>query len=228
MAGAARRCSLFVSVTADPAYDESFYFLQASGLALWLFAAPVLARVGSRLAVAAALVACLLPTAELVARRAGREPDRIPAATVRAMAALREASCPGDVVLARPGVARVPPVVVLAGRRVPLANYIPYWRQFTTPEAVAEREAAVWAFFRAADADSAIDAARRLGARYVFFSGPARVEGEAAVPGRPGRAVRDKLLETGALVPVHVEPRAGVFRIVPLAPEEGCPSTRGL
>jgi hypothetical protein len=220
--------AFFVSVTADPAYDESFYFLQASGLALWLFAAPVLARVGSRLAVAAALVACLLPTAELVARRAGREPDRIPAATVRAMAALREASCPGDVVLARPGVARVPPVVVLAGRRVPLANYIPYWRQFTTPEAVAEREAAVWAFFRAGDADSAIDAARRLGARYVFFSGPARVEGETAVPGRPGRAVRDKLLEKGALVPVHVEPRAGVFRIVPLAPEGGCSPTREL
>ena len=220
--------AFFVSVTADPAYDESFYFLQASGLALWLFAAPVLAGVGSRLAVAAVLVACLLPTAELVARRAGREPDRIPAATVRAMAALRESSCPGDVVLARPGVARVPPVVVLAGRRVPLANYIPYWRQFTTPEAVAEREAAVWAFFRAGDADSAIDAARRLGARYVFFSGPARVEGEAAVPGRPGRAVRDKLLEKGALVPVHVEPRAGVFRIAPLAPEGGCPSTRGL
>jgi hypothetical protein len=220
--------ALFVSVTADPAYDESFYFLQASGLALWLFAAPLPARVGSRLAVAAVLAACLLPTAELVVRRAGREPDRIPAATVRAMAALRVSSCPGDVVLARPGVARVPPVVVLAGRRVPLANYIPYWRQFTTPEAVAAREAAVWSFFRAADADSAIDAARRLGARYVFFPGPARVEGEAAVPGRPGRAVRDRLLETSALVPVHVEPRAGVFRIAPLAPEGGCPSTRGL
>ena len=48
------------------------------------------------------------------------------------------------------------------------------------------------------------------------------------MPGRPGRAVRDKLLEEGALVPVHVEPRAGVFRIAPLAPEGGCPSTRGL
>jgi hypothetical protein len=48
------------------------------------------------------------------------------------------------------------------------------------------------------------------------------------VPGRPGRAVRDRLLEKGALVPVHVEPRAGVFQIVPLAPEGSCTPTRGL
>ena len=217
--------ALFVSITADPAYDESFYFLQASGLALWLFAAPVLAAVAgrSRLAAAAAALACLLPAAELVARRAAQEPERIPPPVVRAMAALRAVSCPGDVVLTRPGVANVPPVVVLAGRRVPLANYIPYWRQFTTPEMVAAREAAVWSFFRAGDAVSAIEAARRLGVRYVFFSGPAR-EGE---PGPRARGVRDMLLATGALVPVHVEARAGVFRIAPLAPERGCVS-RGL
>ena len=222
--------AFFLSITADPAYDESFYFLQASGLALWLFAAPVLAAVAgrSRLLAAAALVACLVPTAELLARRAGQEPDRIAPPTVRAMAALREASCPGDVVLTRPGVAFVPPVVVLAGRRVPLANYIPYWRQFTTPEAVAAREAAVWSFFRAGDAASAIEAARGLGARYVFFSGPARIEGSKGAPGPPARGVRDRLLAAGALVPVHVEPRASVFRIAPLAPEGGCSSTRGL
>ena len=35
--------ALGLSVTADPAYDESYYFLQASGLALWLFALPSLA-----------------------------------------------------------------------------------------------------------------------------------------------------------------------------------------
>ncbi len=34
----------FVRITADPAYDESFYFVQASGLALWLFAVPYVAR----------------------------------------------------------------------------------------------------------------------------------------------------------------------------------------
>ena len=219
--------ALVVSITADPAYDESFYFLQASGLALWLFAAPALAGVAprSRLAAAVLLVACLLPTAELVARRAAREPERIPAPTVRTMAALREASCPGDVVLTRPGVALVPPVVVLAGRRVPLASYIPYWRQFTTPEALAAREADVWAFFRAGDAASAIDAARRLGARYVYFSGPPAGE---RPPSERLRSVRDRLLDAGALAPVHVEPRAGVFRIVPLAAEDGCRALRGL
>jgi len=224
--------AFFASVTADPAYDESFYFLQASGLALWLFAAPVLASLArrSRAAAAIAVVVCLLPTAELVARRAMQEPERIAAPTVRAMAALREASCPGDVVLTRPGVSFVPPVVVLAGRRAPLANYIPYWRQFTTPEALAEREAAVWSFFRAADAASALDAARRLGARYVYFSGSPRGEGPSSdrPPEPRARGVREMLLEAGALAPVHVEPRAAVFRIAPLAPTAGCSPTRGL
>jgi hypothetical protein len=143
------------------------------------------------------------------------------------MAALRRESCPGDVVLTRPGVALVPPVVVLAGRRVPLANYIPYWRQFTTPEALAEREAAVLSFFRAGDAGSALAAARRLGARYVFFSGPAPAEGPPP-EGPRARSVRDALLEAGALAPVHVEPRAGVFRFVALVPAAGCGPGRGL
>jgi hypothetical protein len=219
--------AFFVTVTADPAYDESFYFLQASGLALWLFAAPALVAVARRSRVLAALLAitCLLPTAELVARRAARAPERIPAPTVRAMAALRAASCPGDVVLTRPGVALVPPVVVLAGRRVPLANYIPYWRQFTTPEALAAREAEVWAFFRARDAAAAIEAARRLGARYVQFAGPASPR--PAPAGEP-LPVRDQLLEAGALEPVHVEERAAVYRIAPLAAGDRCPASRGL
>jgi hypothetical protein len=219
--------ALFVSITADPAYDESFYFLQASGLALWLFAAPALADLArrSRLAAATLIVVCLLPAAELVARRAAREPERIPAPTVRAMAALRAASCPGDVVLTRPGVALVPPVVVLAGRRVPLANYIPYWRQFTTPEALAAREADVWSFFRAPDAAAAIDAARRLGARYVSFSGPST---GAQPPSEEPRSLRDRLLDAGALAPVHVEPRAAVYRIAPLAADDGCGASRGL
>ena len=219
--------ALVVSVTADPAYDESFYFLQASGLALWLFAAPTLLAFSARsLARAAVVLLLTLPaTVEVVARRAAPEPERIGAPTVRAMAALRAASCPGDVVLTRPGVVRVPPVVVLAGRRVPLASFIPYWRQFTTPETVAEREAAVFSFFRAGDAASAVEVARRLGARYVHFGGP-----PAAPPGagrggegelRP-RGVRELLEKAGALVPVYVEPRAAIYRIAPLAPTPGC------
>ncbi len=219
--------AFFTTVTADPAYDESFYFLQASGLALWLFAATPLAAAArrSRLAGAVLLLLCLLPTAELVVRRAARAPERIPAATVRAMAALRAASCPGDVVLTRPGVALVPPVVVLAGRRVPLANYIPYWRQFTTPESLAAREADVWAFFRAPDATAAIEAARRLGVRYVSFSGLAPPRPRS--PGEPV-PVRESLAASGALEPVHVEDRAAVYRIVPLAVDDRCAASRGL
>jgi len=217
--------ALVVSITADPAYDESFYFLQASGLALWLFALPALLAfaAGSLLRVAVVLLLALPSTVELAVRRALHEPERIPAATVRAMVALRAASCPGDVVITRPGVVLVPPVVVLAGRRVPLASFIPYWRQFTTAEAVAEREAAVFSFFRASDAPSAVEAARRLGARYVFFAGavpaPLAVTPEA---GLRSPSVRDLLLEAGALEPVHVEPRAAVYRIAPLAPAPAC------
>jgi hypothetical protein len=140
------------------------------------------------------------------------------------MAALRAASCPGDVVLTRPGVALVPPVVVLAGRRVPLASYIPYWRQFTTPDALAAREAEVWSFFRARDASTAAAAARRLGARYVFFPGPP----PAAPPSSAGPpSVREQLLEAGALAPVHVEERAAVFRLAPLAADDRCAAWRG-
>jgi hypothetical protein len=211
--------ALGLSVTADPAYDESYYFLQASGLALWLFALPGLAAfaAGSLLRAALVLLLTLPATAELVVRRALAEPERLPPPVVRAMAKLRAASCPGDVVITRPGVALVPPVVVLAGRRVPLASFIPYWRQFTTPERVAARESEVLAFFRSTDAASALDAARRLGASYVYFAGPAAEGGES----RP-LSVRSLLLESGALEAVHVEPRASVYRLKPLAKQGEC------
>lgn len=215
--------ALLVSVSADPAYDESFYFLQASGLVLYLLALPALAAFarGSRPRAVLVAALCLPATAELVFQRARAEPVSLPAATVRAMAALRAASCPGDVVLARPGVAYVPPVVVLAGRRAPLANFIPYWRQFTTPEAVARREAEVLGFFRSQDAAAALEAARGLGARYVVFGGTPAADTPAEAEHR--RTVRERLDAAGALVPVHVEPGAAVYRIGPLAPSAGCP-----
>jgi hypothetical protein len=127
------------------------------------------------------------------------------------------------VVLTRPGVVRVPPVVVLAGRRVPLANFLPYWSQFTTHETVEEREDTVLSFFRAPDADSALEVARRLGARFVHFAGPA-TDPRTTAPGAPSRrrAVRELLLDADALVPVHVEPRAAVYRFAALAPASGC------
>lgn len=201
--------ALVLSVTADPAYDEALYFPQASGLILWLFAAPPLAALARRSVLAAGLVAslCLPSTVEFVLRKATQAPEEIPAPAVQAMAALRAASCPGDVVLTRPGVASVPLPVVLAGRRVALANYIPYWRQFTTPETLAEREEVVRSFFRTQDPAEAVGIARRLGARYVY------------VPGRP----RQELEAAGVLEPLFSEGREQVYRIAPLAPGGACP-----
>ena len=135
--------------------------------------------------------------------------------TVRAMAALRAASCPGDVVLTRPGVARVPPVVVLAGRRVPLANFIPYWRQFTTPERWREREARCCPSSAQPTRRARSTWRARLGARYVYFAGARR-----AGRGRPsrGRSRRARAAaRRGRARAVHVEPRAAVYRFAAAA-----------
>jgi hypothetical protein len=189
----------FVRITADPAYDESFYFVQASGLALWLFAVPPLTRTGPRAALGIGLAALLVlpPTVEFVARKAAQAPERIPARAVRAMNALAAASRPGDVVLTRPGVAHVPLPVVLAGRRVTLANYIPYWRQFTSPAVVAERERRVRSFFRAETPAAALAVAHELHARFAYL------------PGRP----KTDLVDAGVLEPVFEEGRERVYRI---------------
>lgn len=174
----------FLSVRVDPGHDESFYFLQASGLVLWLFGAAALVAPAPRrwaLSVAVSLTA-LVPAAEFVARKAAQPPERVAAASVRAMRALRAASAPGDVVLTRPRVERVPLPVVLAGRRVVLADYIGYWQQFTTLEAVAERREGLRAFFRSTDPGEARRLAARFGARFVALSGePAAVEATAAL-----------------------------------------------
>jgi hypothetical protein len=201
--------ALVTSVTADPAYDEALYFPQASGLALWLFAAPALVALARRSVLAAGLIAslCLPATVEFVLRKATQAPETIPAPAVQAMAALRAASCPGEVVLTRPGVASVPLPVVLAGRRVAFANYIPYWRQFTTPEVLAEREELVRSFFRIRDPVEAIEIARQLGVRYLYL------------PGRP----RQELEAAGVLVPLFSAGREQVYRIAPLTPAHGCP-----
>jgi hypothetical protein len=198
----------FVSIRADPDVDESFYFAQASGLLLWLFAAPALASLGRRSLLLGGLLAAvaLFPTAEFVLGKALQEPEVVPAAAVQAMATLREASCPGDVVLSRVRVAHVPLPVVLAGRRVALADYIGYWRQFTTLEALAARRARVREFFQARERDTAIGIARELGAGYVYVTGrePAPVE------------------STGALSPLFVEGWERVYRIPPLSSSPRC------
>jgi hypothetical protein len=165
-----------VSIKADPAVDESFYFMQASGLALWLFASPVLVRMARRSLIPAglALLASLAGTGEFLLRAQQSVPMVVPAPAVRAMAALREASHPGDVVLMQVRIPHVPLPVVLAGRRVAFADFIGYWRQFVTPETRSRRRELVRSFFQARDAETARVVARQLEARYVYLSGPRR------------------------------------------------------
>jgi hypothetical protein len=198
----------FVSIRADPDVDESFYFLQASGLLLWLFAAPVLASIGRRSLILGGLLVAtaFVPTAEFVVRKAPQEPLVVAAPAVRAMVALREASCPGDVVLSRVRADLVPLPVVLAGRRVALADYIGYWRQFTTLEALEARRARVRSFFQARQAEEALGVARELGARYVHVRGrePAPVE------------------STGVLHELFTEGLERVYGIPALAPAGDC------
>jgi len=202
--------ALLVSIRADPDVDESFYFLQASGLVLWLFAVPVIARAarGAAALAAVAAVVAFLPAAEFVLRKSVQAPVVVPASAVRAMAALREASCPGDVVLSRVRIAKVPLPVVLAGRRVALADYIGYWRQFTTLDALDARRALVKEFFQARDRAPAEAAAARLGAGYVYLQGA-----EAPVEA------------TRALVPLFAEGGERVYR-VDGAPAGSCGARR--
>jgi hypothetical protein len=198
----------FLSVAADPAFDESFYFLQASGLALWVFAAPVLVDLARRHRFLAALAVVIVfaPAGEFLVRKIPQKPEVVPAAEVRAMKALRAASCPGDVVLMQTKVAYVPLPVVLAGRRVALADYISYWRQFTSVETLAKRKEEVRAFFQAEDQATALAVARRLDARYVYVQGRRRSTLEAA----------------GVLVPLFEEGGEHVYRIAGVAPASGC------
>jgi hypothetical protein len=190
----------FLSITADPDCDESFYFLQASGLALWVFAAPVLLAAARRLALlgVAAAVLCLPSTAEFVVRKVGSPPERMAAAAVRAMRTLRAESCPGDVVITRPLPRYVPLPVVLAGRRVAFSNYIGYWRQFVSPGRLRERDRLVRAFFRSTDARDALEIARGLGARFVYLTGSQKVDFDT----------------TGVLEPLFEQENERVFRIL--------------
>jgi hypothetical protein len=202
----------FLSITADPQADESFYFAQASGLALWLFVAPVVLAAARRAplwAVAAGLL-CLPSTVELVARKIAQPPERIRAAAVEAMRVLRAESCPGDVVLTRPLPRFVPLPVVLAGRRVAFSNYIGYWRQFIDPGRLRERDRLVRAFFRSREASSALAIARSLRARFLYLEGSQKVDFDP----------------TGVLAPLFERDGDRVYRILPLE-GTGCPGSAG-
>lgn len=195
------------SITADPAADESFYLMEASGLALWLFALPSLQALAlrSRVAALAALLLTLPSTVELVARKARQPPEPIPAAAVEAMRALRAASCPGDVVITRPLPSWVPLPMVLGERRVVYSNYLGYWRQFIDQGALAQRDRLLRSFFRAGTADEARALARALGGSFVYLTGRQRVDFEPR----------------GVLQPLFERDGERVYRIVPPA-AAGC------
>ena len=158
--------------------NDAAYIVEQGGPLLWIFTAAALAGLAARrgLIVALALVALAVPsTVQFVVRKAKAPPDRLPAAMVRAVAALRAVARPGDVVLQRPG-ARYPPApVLLANLRVPYERYTPFRTQFASKEALERRHEQVFRFFRTEDPAEARAIARDLGASYLALYGPDRV-----------------------------------------------------
>jgi hypothetical protein len=200
--------ALFVRITADGTFNEAVYFTIQSGAALWIFAALGIARLAdspAKRALAACLgVALALPsTIEFVWRKATTPPDVVPARVMRAMAALEIASVRGDVVLTRPFSRYPPPPIVFIGRRVAFTQYMPYMRQFASPQVLRERERAVRTFFRTPDPAEAAAIVREMRARFVYLLGPQSVEA----------AVERELLD-----PIYVEEGVRVYRIVEPTP----------
>jgi len=183
--------------------NDAAYLVEQSGPLLWVFAVLGLARFASsparRALVVAALVLLATPaTWQYVVKKAGTAPDRMPAPMVRAMGALAAVSRPGDVVLQRPGGRWPPAPVVLAGRRVTYERFTPYLTQFVSRADLEARHETVFRFFRASDANEAMQIARSLGASYLALYGSDRVRFDT----------------TGLLETVYEEPGAKVYRIV--------------
>jgi hypothetical protein len=188
--------ALVVRLSADNRFNEAVYFIEHSGVFLWLFTLDALARWlatrrGRWLWALLCAVLSLPATAEFLVRKAKPDIDPVPPTIVRAMRALARASQPGDVVLMRPPTQYPPPPVVFIGRRIPFSTYIPYRRQFAAPELLAERDRLVRAFFRAQTPEQARDIAGRLNARFVFLSGSQRVDFDT-------RGVLDPVFEEGS------------------------------
>lgn len=186
--------------------NDAAYLIEQAGPLLWIFTSLTLAGLGASrpraafLALAVAVLA-LPATLQFLAKKAGLPPDRLPAATVRAMDALARSSQPGDVVLQRPG-ARYPPApVILIGRRVPYERFTPYLTQFAPREALEARHETVYRFFRTLDGAEAREIARGLGARFLCLYGGDRIRFEAPA-----------LLE-----PLYEEPGVRLYRISPEA-----------
>jgi hypothetical protein len=182
--------------------NDAAYLVEQGGPLLWIFTALFLVRFARtpprRIAAAVAVVALALPTTlQFLVKKSQAPPDRLPAATVRAMDVLRASSRPGDVVMQRPGGRYPPAPVILAGRRVPYERFTPYLTQFATRAELEKRHEEVFRFFRTADADEAMEIARRLRARFLCLYGSDRVRFD------PGRH----------LVPLHEEEGARLYRL---------------
>jgi hypothetical protein len=183
--------------------NDAGYLLEQSAPLLWVFASSALAGLASTRARRAAALAALLllatpATWQYAAKKAATPPDRLPAAMVRAVAALERVSRPGDVVLQRPR-ARYPPApVVLAGRRVPYERFTPYLTQFASRADLEARHAVVYRFFRTSSREEAMAIARSLDARFLALYDADRVRFDT----------------TGLLDPVHEEEGARVYRIL--------------
>jgi hypothetical protein len=183
--------------------NDAAYLIEQGGPLLWVFTVMALAAFSTsaprRILAAVAVVALAMPTtAQFVLKKATLPPDRLPAAMVRAMDALRGASHPGEIVLQRPGGRYPPAPVILIGRRVPYERFTPYLTQFVPRADLLARHEAVFRFFRTSDRDEALGLARSLGARYVALYGADRL----------------RFPTEGLLEPIHEEPETRVYRLL--------------
>jgi hypothetical protein len=190
-------------LTGQKVINDAAYLVEQAGPLLWIFTAMTLAAWALRPVLGLplltlSLMLALPATVQFVWGSALHAPDRLPAAAVRAMDRLREASAPGEVVLQRPG-ARYPPApVILIGRRVPYERFTPYLTQFAPAAALVRRHETVYRFFHTADAAEAMQIARELSAKDVCLYGPDRLR-----------------FDTGGLLePIHEEPDARCYRLV--------------
>lgn len=176
--GLAFRIAVTDALPGQKVVNDAAYIVEQGGPLLWVFTALALARLAERrgrLFAMALLLLAVPSTLQFVVRKCATPPDRLPAAMVRAVAALRERARPGDVVLQRPR-ARYPPApVLLANLRVPYERYTPFRTQFATKAALERRHQQVFAFFRTQDAGEARAIARQLGASWLALYGSDRV-----------------------------------------------------
>jgi hypothetical protein len=189
--------------------SATIYFLEQSGVALWVFAALALgtwAGQGRRrvIAMAAATLLALPATVEFAVQKARVRLDRVSPAFVRAIEAVAKDGRPGDVVLVKPPVHRPPLPVVLAGRRVVYERFTPYLTQFAPPAVLRRHHETVHRFFNTTDPAEALAIARSVSARYLCLYRRQRVRFE----------------EDAVLTPVHEERQARCYRIEPASVEQ--------